>query len=138
MMKIVQRLNHSGRNKWDYPYFLVHFDDIDDNFRDVQATTSTLIGRQNRQSSSEMICYTPRSLVKYDFCPYERLTETFSTYLISTAIANQAKRNFYEEDVPKVEDVGLMLISSCFRGGILMYTYSIGTPYVASPSLFCQ
>lgn len=59
-----------------------------------------------------MICYTPRSLVKHFFYPHRRLTGPFSTFLISTAIANQAKRNFYEEDVPKVEDVGLMLISS--------------------------
>ena len=112
----------------------VHIDNIPDNSRDVQAMTNTPRGRQNRQSNSEMICYIPRSIVEHTFCPHERLTVSFSTYLISIAIANQTKRNFYEEDVPKVEDVGFML--SHFLGSILMHTYSTGTSYVSCFSQF--
>jgi hypothetical protein len=32
---------------------------------------------------------------------------TYSTYLISTAIANATKRKFYSEDLPSLEDVSV-------------------------------
>lgn len=84
-------------------------------YRVAQAMTGTRIELRSKRSNSVTTCSIAKSIPLLTSSWRLNWLGTWSSYLISTAIANGIKAKFYDEDLPKLENVNILTSSSYGR-----------------------